>query len=71
MFDDAATVLEEIAPEDKTRNEVLGARNYLYMSAKKWDMAAAVASQTSQRHPNQSGRDSIRAWLPDIRAKFR
>jgi hypothetical protein len=26
MFDDAAMVLEEIAPEDKTRNEVLGAR---------------------------------------------
>ena len=26
MIDDAAMVLEEIAPEDKTRNEVLGAR---------------------------------------------
>jgi hypothetical protein len=26
MFDDAALVLEEIKPEDKTRNEVLGAR---------------------------------------------
>ena len=26
MFDAAALVLEEIAPEDKTRNEVLGAR---------------------------------------------
>ena len=25
MFDDAAMVLEEIAPEDKTRNEVVGA----------------------------------------------
>jgi hypothetical protein len=25
MFDDAALVLEEIAPEDKNRNEVLGA----------------------------------------------
>ena len=44
MFDDAALVLEEIAPEDKTRNEVLGARVNLYMVAKKWDMAAAVAS---------------------------
>ena len=33
-------VLEEIAPEDKTRNEVLGARVVLYMAAKKWDMAA-------------------------------
>ena len=26
MFDDAALALEEIEPEDKTRNEVLGAR---------------------------------------------
>jgi hypothetical protein len=71
MFDDAALVLEEIAPKDKTRNEVLGACVNLYMAARKSDMAAAVASQTPQRHPNQSGRDSIRAWLPDIRAKFR
>jgi lipopolysaccharide biosynthesis regulator YciM len=44
MFDDAAMVLEEIAPEDKTRNEVLGARVGIYMAARKWDMAAAVAS---------------------------
>ena len=44
MFDDAALVLEEIAPEDKNRDEVLGARVNLYMVAKKWDMAAAVAS---------------------------
>ncbi len=35
MFDDAAMVLEEIAPEDKTRNEVLGARVGIYMAAKK------------------------------------
>ena len=34
MFDDAAFVLEEIAPEDKNRNEVLGARVNLYMVAK-------------------------------------
>jgi hypothetical protein len=34
MFDDAASVLEEIAPEDKTRNEVLGARVNLYMAAR-------------------------------------
>ena len=38
-------VLEEIVPEDKSWNEVLGARGNLYMMAKKWDMAAAVASQ--------------------------
>ena len=44
MFDDAAMVLEEIAPEDKNRNEVLGARVVLYMAPKKWDMAEAVAS---------------------------
>jgi hypothetical protein len=34
MFDDAALVLEEIAPEDKSRNEVRGARVVLYMAAK-------------------------------------
>ncbi len=34
MFDAAALVLEEIAPEDKTRNEVLGARVDIYMAAK-------------------------------------
>jgi hypothetical protein len=39
-----ALAVEEIEPEDKTRNEVLGARVNLHMAAKKWDMAAAVAS---------------------------
>ena len=48
MFDAAALVLEEIAPEDKTRNEVLGARVNLYMAAKKWDMVAAVASHIGE-----------------------
>ena len=43
MFDDAAMVLEEIAPEDKNRNEVLGARVVLYMAAKKY-AAAGLAS---------------------------
>ena len=38
MFDAAALVLEEIAPEDKARNEVLGARVDIYMAAKKWDI---------------------------------
>ena len=51
MFDDAALVLEEIAPEDKTRNEVLGARVAFYMAAKKWDMAAAVASHLVKVEP--------------------
>jgi hypothetical protein len=44
MLDDAALALEEIEPEDRTRTEVLGARVALYITAKKWDMAAAVAS---------------------------
>ena len=44
-------VLEEIAPEDKNRNEVLGARVVLYMAAKKWDMAAAVASHLVKVEP--------------------
>ena len=51
MFDDAAMVLEEIAPEDKSRKEVLGARVVLYMAAKKWDMAAAVASHLVKVEP--------------------
>jgi hypothetical protein len=37
MFDDAAMVLEEIAPEDKTRAEVLGARVNLYMATFRCD----------------------------------
>jgi Flp pilus assembly protein TadD len=55
MFDDAAIVLEEIAPEDKTRNEVLGARMNLYMAAKKWEMAAAVASHLVKVEPENEG----------------
>jgi Flp pilus assembly protein TadD len=47
----AAQVLEEIAPEDKNRNEVLGARVVLYMAAKKWDMAEAVASHLVKVEP--------------------
>ena len=53
MFDDAALVLEEIKPEDKTRNEVLGARVNLYLAAKKWDMAAAVASHLVKVEPEK------------------
>jgi Flp pilus assembly protein TadD len=51
MFDSAAQVLEEIAPEDKNRTEVLGMRVQLYMAAKKWDMAAAVASHIMKVEP--------------------
>ena len=46
MLDDAALALEEITPEDKTRIEVLGARVGIYMAAKKWEMAAVVASES-------------------------
>jgi tetratricopeptide (TPR) repeat protein len=52
MFDDAAMVLEEIA--HKNRNEVLGARVNLYMAARKWDMAAAVASHLVKVDPENA-----------------
>jgi predicted Zn-dependent protease len=55
MFDAAALVLEEIAPKDKTRNGVLGARVDIYMAAKKWDMAAAVASHLVKVDPETAG----------------
>jgi lipopolysaccharide biosynthesis regulator YciM len=60
MFDSAALVLEEIAPEDKNRNEVLGARVNLYMAAKKWDMAEAVASHLVKVQPENAGSSSPR-----------
>ena len=47
-------VLEEIEPEEKTRNEVLGARVNLYMTAKKWDTAAAVASHLVKVRPENA-----------------
>ena len=55
MLDDAALALEEIAPEDKTRTEVLGARVVLYIAAKKWDMAVAVASHLVKVDPGTAG----------------
>jgi hypothetical protein len=39
----------------KTRNEVLGARVGIYMAAKKWDMAAAVASHLVKVEPENAG----------------
>jgi Flp pilus assembly protein TadD len=51
MFDDAALALEEIAPEDKNRTGVLGARVVLYIAAKKWDMAAVVARHLVKVEP--------------------
>jgi hypothetical protein len=55
MLDDAALVLEEIEPEDKTRSEVLGARVGIYLAAKKWEMAAVVASHLVKIEPENSG----------------
>ena len=55
MIDDAAMVLEEIAREDKTCNEVLEARVNIYMAAKKWDMAASVASHLVKVEPKEAG----------------
>ena len=52
MLDEAALALEEIAPEDKNRTEVLGARVVLYIAAKKWDMAAVVASHLVKLEPD-------------------
>ena len=43
--------LKRLSPKDKNRNEVLGARVNLYMAAKKWDMAAAVASHLVKVEP--------------------
>ncbi len=47
--------LEEIAPDDKTHNEVLGARVNLDMAAKKWDMVTAVASHLAKVAPKTAG----------------
>jgi hypothetical protein len=58
MFEDAAQALEEIEPEDKTRNEVLYARVDIYLAAKKWHMAAAVA-----RHLVKADPRNPTAWI--------
>ena len=55
MFNEAAQVLEEIESKEKTRNEVLGARVAVYIAAKKWDMAAAVASHLVKVDPQTAG----------------
>ncbi len=51
MLNDAGLALEEIKPKDKTRAEVLGARVALYITAQKWDMAAAVANHLVKVEP--------------------
>jgi lipopolysaccharide biosynthesis regulator YciM len=55
MFDNVALALEEIAPEHKNRNEVLGRTVNLYMAAKKWDMAAVVARRLVKVDPEHAG----------------
>ena len=52
-------MMPEMAPEDKTRNEVLGARVNLYMAARKWDMAAAVASHLIKVDPETAAGGSV------------
>jgi tetratricopeptide (TPR) repeat protein len=58
MFDDAANALEEIEPGDKSRNEVLYARVDIYLAAKKWHLAAAVASHLVKADPENPA-----AWI--------
>ena len=67
MLDDAALALEEIEPEDKTRTEVLGARIALYMAAKKWHMATAVASRLVKVNLKTSLVDQSRLFGPTDR----
>ena len=54
MLDDAALALDEIAPPDQTRIEVLGARLALYMAARKWRLAAALASHLVKVMPEKA-----------------
>jgi Flp pilus assembly protein TadD len=58
MFEDTAQALEEIEPDDKTRNEVLYARVDIYLGAKKWHMAATVA-----RHLVKADPENPAAWI--------
>jgi tetratricopeptide (TPR) repeat protein len=58
MFEDAVQALEEIEPEDKSRNEVLYARVDIYLAAKKWYLAAAVASHLVKADPENPA-----AWI--------
>jgi predicted Zn-dependent protease len=43
--------LKRLRLKDKNRNEVIGARVAIYIAAKKWDMAAAVASHLVKVEP--------------------
>lgn len=43
MCDEANRELQEIAPADRTRTEVLGMRVDVYITTEKWNMAAEIA----------------------------
>ena len=51
MFDDAAMELEEIPPEDKLHNEVMGVRLSLYMETGKWEAGAIVGRRLIKAEP--------------------
>ena len=55
MLDDAANALEEIQPDDKYRKEVLYAQVRLYITSKKWKMAAVVAGHLVKAEPANAG----------------
>jgi hypothetical protein len=69
MFEDAA--LEEIEPEDKTRNEVLYARVDIYLAAKKWDMAVAVARHLLKVDPGNPGAWDQPRLFSSVRREYR
>jgi tetratricopeptide (TPR) repeat protein len=58
MVEDAAAEIEEIAPEDKMRQEVVMLRVEIYRSAKKWDAMAALANYLVEKFPDEPG-----GWL--------
>ncbi len=58
MLEDAALALEEIESPDKARNEVRDAQLNLYMAARKWEMAAAVAGEMAKLEP-----ENARWWI--------
>ena len=54
MLDDASLALDEIAPADQARIEVVGARLALYMAARKWRLAVAIARHLVEVMPENA-----------------
>jgi Flp pilus assembly protein TadD len=54
MVDDAERALQEIEAEDKSRNEVLGARVALYVATGKWKLAASIARHLVKVEPQNA-----------------